>query len=285
MLRALSMLGVTICGISVSVLTAWLVMVLSRAVEIDLFSVMILFVVPVGAVVTGIVAASGYYFGSLFLHVGPSWSLMIQMVAVAGGTLVLIHYLQYTSLTLDDGRRVSALISFGQYLDVVLTTAHYRITRAQLESGQVGGFGYVLAAIQFIGFLVAGFAMFGHLTSKPTCSQCRKYVREIHGQEKQFHSFDDLAQYHDELFTMPVDSPEFAEKARAPYTAPVAPGTWKLSMKLMGCPGCKAQLFYNEMSVWDGSEWKSTDRLTRRIAIPQGIDLRGAFGAGQAAPV
>jgi hypothetical protein len=41
--------------------------------------------------------------------------------------VIVIYYIQYATLILDDGLRVSDFIPFAKYLDITLTTAHYRV--------------------------------------------------------------------------------------------------------------------------------------------------------------
>lgn len=175
---------------------------------------------------------------------------------------------------------MSDLIPFAQYLDITLTTAHYRVGLAgQDDTGEVGQFGYWLAVIQFIGFLVGGLGAFGILLGHPVCAHCKKYLRVLAKSDKLFGSADDLASYHDTLFQLPVDSPQFAEMARAEHKVKAEKGTWKQNLKLYGCPECKAQTIGSEVSVWNGKDWKSVNELARKFTIPPGIDLAGVFRA------
>src|SRR5437762_3667685 len=99
--------GVATCGLITSVLTALVVVVVSRMTGFDFFTFSIWVVVPAGAALTGFAAASGYYFGSLYFHKRPDLLLLLQMVVIAGMTQLLIYYLGYKTLVLEDGRRVS----------------------------------------------------------------------------------------------------------------------------------------------------------------------------------
>jgi hypothetical protein len=278
MAHILKTTSVAACGLATSLLTALLVTVIERLTTLDIFTFSVWFIIPVGAIGTGLVAASGYYFGSLYFHTRPSILLLLQMIVIAGLTQLLIYYTQYATLIID-GQRVSDFVSFGQYLDVTLTTAHYRVGRgAQLDTGEVGQFGYWLAVIQFIGFLVGGFVAFGHLLSHPVCSHCKKYLRVLAKSEKAFPSGEDLATYHDTLFQLPADSRDFAQMAKAEHKA-TGKGTWKMTMKLFGCPECKIQTIGNEVHVYNGKEWRSVNQLARKYAIPPGVDLAGVFRA------
>ncbi len=269
--------GVAACGLVTSVLTALGVVAVSRITGFDLFTFSLWVVVPVGAALTGFAAASGYYFGSLYFHKRPDLPLLVQMVVIAGVTQLLIYYLGYTTFVLDDGRRVSDLVPFGQYLDIMLTSAHYRIGRAMTDTGEVGSFGYWLAAFQFVGFLVGGVCVYGFLRAKPVCSTCNLYLRPLSKRQKTFSDADSASAYYDVLFQHPVDSSEFASLIRADAKAKAEKGAVLVKTILHGCPKCKAQLIEETVQVYNGSEWKDADKLGRRVAIPDGIDLASTF--------
>lgn len=269
--------GVAACGLVTSILTALAVVAVSRMTGFDFFTFSIWVVVPVGAALTGFAAASGYYFGSLYFHKRPDLLLLLQMVVIAGLTQLLIYYLGYRTFVLDDGRRVTDLIPFGRYLDITLTSAHYRIGRAMTDTGEVGSFGYWLAAFQFVGFLVGGLCVYGFLRAKPVCSTCNLYLRPLSKREKAFGDADSASSYYDVLFQHPVDSAEFASLIRADAKAKAEKGAVLVKTILHGCPKCKAQLIEEKVQVHNGSEWKDADKLSRRVAIPDGVDLIAVF--------
>ena len=269
--------GVAACGLVTSVLTALAVVVVSRMVGFDFFTFSIWIVIPVGAILTGFAAASGYYFGSLYFHKRAGLSLLLQMVVIAGLTQLLIYYMGYSTFVLDDGRRVSDFIPFSQYLDIILTSAHYRIGRAMKDTGEVGSFGYWLAAFQFVGFLVGGLSVFGFLSTKPVCQTCNLYLRPLFKREKSFPDADSASPYYDALFQHPVDGPEFAALIRTETKAKDQKGAVLVKTVLHGCPKCKSQLIEEKVQVHNGSEWKDADKLNRRVTIPDGVNLLSVF--------
>jgi len=117
-------LTVGLAGVISSVATAFLDVYLSRLFGFSIFTAMWWFVFPIGAIMLGCVAASGYYFASTRLNSRPSKALLVQMMVVAGATQLLIYYLAFMTTHLTDGRPVSAALTFGQYLDAILTTGH-----------------------------------------------------------------------------------------------------------------------------------------------------------------
>jgi hypothetical protein len=106
--------------------------------------------------------------------------------------MLLIYYLVYATLVLDDGRRASDLIDFASYVDFVLTKSHMRVGRAgQINTGEVGQLGYALAAIEFAGFLVGGAATFLFIRGMARCADCGSYLRKLKTKRTKELSFDE----------------------------------------------------------------------------------------------
>ena len=82
----------------------------------------------------------------------------------------------------------------------------------------------------------------------------------------------------DEIFQHPVDSEEFANMVKSKcIVAKTEKGTLSLDTRLYGCPDCKAQIIEDEVKVYKGGNWKVVDQLTRKVAIPDGINLISVF--------
>jgi hypothetical protein len=275
----LSMMGVAVCGLITSVLTALGVVVIENLTGLSIFTFSIWLVIPAGAIATGMAAASGYYFGSLYFHRRPNWFLLIQMIIIAGTTQLLIYYLEYTTLVLDNGVKASALVLFTKYLDISLTSAHYRVGRAgQVDTGEVGQFGYWLALIQFVGFLLGGFGIYVVLLSYPVCQNCQKYFRVLAKRTKHFNTSESFSVYYENIFRLPLDSNEFAAAVSKEHKlSKIDKGTILLETKLHGCPSCKSEMIEDKVSVWNGREWKSANALGRRVALPDGVNLVPIF--------
>lgn len=270
-------LGVAFVGLVSSVLTALAEVAASKLIGINLFTLSAWVVVPVGAVMTGIAAASGYYFGSLYFHKRPDGFLLLQMVVIAGLTQVLIYYLGYATSVLDDGRRVSDLIPFAKHLDYVLTSGHYRVGRTMADTGEVGSLGYWMAALQFVGFLLGGLAIFGYLLVKPFCKKCDFYLRPLAELSNTFPEYDSAKSFYEELFQHPVDSFEFAVRLRAGSHAVLEKGAIKVETVLYGCPKCKSQLVDEKVKIYNGSDWTAVGELNSRMPVSDGENLIGVF--------
>ena len=90
---------VTGFGLVSSLLTVVLLILVEEYFNIALYTWMLWLVVPVGAVLAGFAAASGYYLGSWLFNHRPDKLVLLNMVAVALGAYVLIEYIHYLSVT------------------------------------------------------------------------------------------------------------------------------------------------------------------------------------------
>jgi hypothetical protein len=268
--RFLPTVGVAACGLITSGLTAIAVLLIEKLVGLNIFTFMIWLVVPAGAALTGFVAASGYYFGTLYFHTRPGILLLLQMVLIAGFTQWLIYYAEYLTLILDDGRRVSDL-------DVRLTQAEYRIGRGSSSSGPIGQLGYWVALLQFVGFLLGGVVCFIILRQKPVCDACQKYYRPLGSVDRKFSEQEQFIAHYDTIFSSPVDSEDFAKAIQTKADAKVTQGTINLRSSLLGCPSCKEQIIDDKVQVYNGSDWKDLTQLNRMTRIPAGVNLVPVF--------
>jgi len=275
MKKLLEPVGVTLIGLVTSLLTAIAVSTFAQATGINVFTFSIWLIVPVGAIGTGFVAASGYYFGSLYFHSKATRFLLIQMIVIAGLTNLLIYYLGYTTLVFDDGRRVADLLSFAEYLDVKLTTAEYRIRSA--STGEVGAFGYLLALLQFAGFLVGGYTIFNTLVEKPVCETCDTYLRTLAKREHQFKDSEPAIAFWNGLFDHPLDGPEFVKMLQPEKMKQVELDTVQINTELRGCSTCKQQDVLQWVTIWNGKAWDAVPDMNRRLAVPEGMSLVSAF--------
>src|SRR5207244_1584760 len=126
----------------------------------------------------GFAGASGYYLGSRIFNHRPSRLLLVNVVLASLATFGLIHYLSYITLVVE-GKQVSNLISFWQYIDIAIrsTSMDFSIRNFKIgATGEMGGFGYIPAVLQVVGFALGGFTVYGHLTSMPYCERCSRYL-------------------------------------------------------------------------------------------------------------
>lgn len=275
MQRILQSGGVALAGLATSILTAIAVAIFDRLTGFNFFSFSLWLVLPVGAALCGFAAASGYYLAAKHLHQKPTKLLLIQMVAIAAFTQWLIYWLEYQSLVID-GEHVSDVIGFSQYLDITITTAHMRMGRgAQVDTGEVGSFGYWLAIFRFLGFMIGGASVYLYLKSELACDTCQKYLRTVRSKADSFPDYEAFAQYYDGVYANDLNTAEFAAHIGKEHSAGKAEkGSINLTTKVLECPGCFEQSIRETAQVFNGSDWKDIHELTRYVGMPREVDVR-----------
>lgn len=270
---------VAACGLVTSLLTTAILVVSNNLTGFDLFTLSIFVVIPVGAILSGGLASSGYYFGSLYFHQRPTIILLIQMVIIAAFTNLLIYYLEYATLVLENGVKISNFLSFQDYLNISLTESHYKLgKKAAIDLGAVGSFGYLLAFIQFIGFMLGGACVYVYLLQKTFCEKCHKYFRKLGVKNKIFENTEEFSQYYETIFKNDFDSNEFFEMISEEKKLPVKKGCVNLTENLLGCHECKQQLIENIVQVYNGNDWKNINELERKELLPIGVSISDLFG-------
>jgi len=153
--------------------------IVDRMIGINIFTFRFWLVIPAGAFLVGMLGASGAILAARYFNIIPTVFDAVLMVVIAAATMLLIYYLDYATLVLNDGRRASDLIDFASYLDLVLTTSHLRVGRVGADIGEVGQIGYALALIEFVGFLAGGAATFLLIKRLPRCMDCGSYLHKL----------------------------------------------------------------------------------------------------------
>lgn len=171
-------LTVTAFGVVTSILTAVLLFLIEQIFGVSLYTWTFWFVIPIGALLAGFVAAGGYYLGARLFNHRPTSLILLNMIAISVGTFFLIHWLGYAFMEID-GKPVSDSVSFGTYLDLLLQheSLQFRFRGVKTGStGELGAWGYVHALLQIGGFAGGGLAAFGYLSSLPYCERCSRYL-------------------------------------------------------------------------------------------------------------
>ncbi len=172
---ALAVGGVSLAG------TLALVLGLERAIDFNLFTLMLWGFVPAGAFATGLIAASGFYVGAVKLHVKPDARLVWSMLGLAVLAQVGLYYGRYRLATTETGAPLSEVIGFGRFVAFLLTRARYGLSVHGASIGDgitVGAAGYVIAGVQFLGLAAGTLGVWAILADKPYCDACGRYGRD-----------------------------------------------------------------------------------------------------------
>ena len=169
---------ITLCGLATSVATAGLLAAIEHFTGFALYTLSLWGIVPLGAIVSGGVGASGYLLGARLLNRAPSRLLLLNVVLASVATFLTIHYFAYSSLELN-GARVADYVPFWTYLDAAIRSASLGLAGSSIAvTPSLGVLGYVFALLQVAGFAVGGFSAYGYLVAQPYCERCARYLGE-----------------------------------------------------------------------------------------------------------
>lgn len=169
------------------------------------------------------------------------------------------------------GVKIADLLPFKQYLPVLLTHAQCTAGREPRTPFRVGSFGYWITAIQFFGFLSGGVATYIYLTPKPVFYGYDLYMRRIAKNVKIFADLGTANYYYDRLFTLELNSPEFAALIqRDVKPMHVLPESVKITTCLLRCPKCRAQEIEEKLP-------ERLEHMNRRVCLPLGTNLTRIF--------
>jgi hypothetical protein len=261
------------------VLAAVANLIVERMTGLNPFTFKVWVIVPVGALLVGMLAASGGILAARVFDAAPNWIDAILMVVCAAVTMWLIYYLDYATLILDDGRKVADFVGFRDFVDLSLTKAHMRFGKGARDFGEVGQAGYWLAVVEFVGFLFGGGAAFALVRGMARCTSCGTYLRKIKSKQTRDVTLSEtrvLLRYFMEGDIKAVT--QLLElKLPANRTLKKDDKHVIMTYDLLGCPKCKAETLVAKVSVFNGKQWNEVHALERRRDIAEGLSLRDKF--------
>jgi hypothetical protein len=197
---------ITLMGLATALVTGCALGYFEASTHIPLYSFMFFFIIPVGAIMAGILAASGYYFGAMTFNQKPAGGVAINMILIAIGSYFLANYIPYELLEVQ-GARVKEMVSFWEYMDTIIR--HTSLSIKGHSTGEIGStFGYIFALIQIIGFSFGGFIVFGALESLPFCNDCSEYLKKTNTRDR-FTSEGEILSENVESFVKMLDEKQY----------------------------------------------------------------------------
>jgi hypothetical protein len=225
----------TFAGIVAAVGVVAINVLMQRALDLDFLGLTLWFIVPAGALIGGLGAASGYYAAARATQTLPSRRMLIEMLAIAFSTWLLMHWVEYATLALSDGSLVSDQVHFWYYLR--LRTEHMQLvienqshTRPD-TTPELGLLGYAHELLQIAGFMLGGLFMWVTLRSHEACTPCSRYARTTKLLERVTSSvFDDV------LSRAGIMIPAFADRVVHALGKRRLVG---LNLSIATCPSCR----------------------------------------------
>lgn len=171
-------------GFSTSAVTGIALGLIEYYTGYAIYSWTLWFVVPIGAILAGSAAASGYYTGAMLFHQKPVGGVLFNMAAASVSAYFLVHCVPYYLVEVE-GLRVKDAVSFWQYMDYNIRHTSIKLLRGGASTGELGRFwGYAYASLQLVGFSLGGISVFVWLASNPYCEKCARYLAKTGKQER-----------------------------------------------------------------------------------------------------
>jgi hypothetical protein len=169
-------------GLATGLATIVVMLLLQPLLDLDLSSLMLWGFVPVGGLLCGFAAASGYYFVTLLTHRPPTRRLIVYMTVTGLATYGLTQYANYVMARTAEGARVADVIPFLTYYRVAAehTSLQFRVHGVPVGHGtaELGRLGYLYESLRVLGFGVGAGAVWLPLKQRPYCPECRRYYRK-----------------------------------------------------------------------------------------------------------
>lgn len=173
---------ISVTGYVTSLLTALILWLIQLKTHFAFYMFSLAFVIPLGAMVSGLVASSGYYLGALLFNHRPTRILLLNILIASVATFFIIYYFQFVTLTVN-GKHVSDTMSFPRYLNAAIRSTTLQVDAESAEgvdtTSPLGNWGYLYAALQVVGFAIGGFLIYQHLGEKPYCAKCSRYMASM----------------------------------------------------------------------------------------------------------
>ncbi|HZU28190.1 MAG TPA: hypothetical protein VFA04_21855 [Bryobacteraceae bacterium] len=263
-------LTVTAFGLATSAFTATTLALLETKCGIAVYSFMCWSVIPAGALCAGFAASSGYYLGAKLFHHRPTRLMLFNTISVALSTWVVLNFLRYC-WTEVNGQHISQLASFGQFMRLSITNQSIGWVGSRPDDAVgVGQFGYLIAALQVLGFAAGGFFVHWYLRAAPYCAACGKYLRRYSSTTRYTADPGQLAAMHSDLAAAlhSGDSSAAVQLVSSFGEAKEKKGMHlSATLKLWKCETCPRQFFESSVRKWNGRDWKAVAGLHMRDYI------------------
>jgi hypothetical protein len=163
---SLPVLGVGLATTALALLGVWAASQASD--EFYLMGWYVYYIFPVGALLVGLVAGSGYGVASWLTGVRISRNLLLAVLLLQVTSYFVAQYIEYRHLVAED---VFPEVGFFSYFDA-------RARSFAFKSGDpMGGWGYVFRLLEIAGFAFGGMIAPLILRAKPYCENCQIYMR------------------------------------------------------------------------------------------------------------
>jgi hypothetical protein len=166
---------VLVCGLATTVLALLGVYLLDANTEdFHIMGWYANYILPIGAVIVGVVASSGYGLASWFSGIKITRSLLGIVLALQLAAYFGAQYIEFKGLHLvhPDGNPVG----FIEYFDVAARSMCWKQNNGQMGEA-LGMWGYAIRGLEILGFAGGGLIVPLVLRKAPYCQACQRYMR------------------------------------------------------------------------------------------------------------
>jgi len=133
------------------------------------------YVLPIGALIVGVAASSGYGIASWSSGVKITRSLLLLVLALQLGAYFAAQYIEFANLHLVH-RSNNSPVGFFEYYDLV--ARHFAWKQDNGSTGEpMGAWGYFFRALEVVGFVAGGMIVPLVLRKAPYCADCQRYMK------------------------------------------------------------------------------------------------------------
>ena len=137
------------------------------------------YVIPVGALVVGLAASSGYGIGSYLTGTKVTGRLLFTVLALLTASYFLAKYVEFRLLFPEGALREDGTsVGFWEYFDIAARSIYFKADKAgQADGSPLGLWGYGVRALEMVGFVGGGVLIPVSMRKMPYCARCQAYMK------------------------------------------------------------------------------------------------------------
>jgi hypothetical protein len=167
---------VLVAGLVTTGLSLFGVYLLNFGASVNIMGWYANYVLPVGALLVGLAASSGYGLTSWLSGVKIRKRLLLTLIALQTIAYVLAQYIEFSSLGALYDINTGQQVGFTEYFHEITLSFAFK-GRGGQPGTPLGYWGYGLRALEVIGFVGGSLIVPGLLMRVPYCETCRLYMR------------------------------------------------------------------------------------------------------------
>lgn len=280
---------VLLAGLATTVLAFVLSGWLSGLMQSSVLLFVVLYVLPIGAYIVGVLAGTGYAAASWATGRRITAATMLAIAGIAALAFIASQIADYY-VQLSYG---GAMPTFGAWFDSHIRTISFVDDDGGNATGPVGFWGYGVMLAVMAGFVLGSITVPAVVRAKHYCAACGQYMRSKHvgtlpasvkGRMMLTKSAETKAEYeaeqatasaqgiavHDHLFALAggADAEAFAETARlaGAGTKPATKLPTRLRVDLSACPTCRTGVLSSQTVTGQGRQQKMTKLAEAPVA-------------------